>query len=88
MLLHLVRGMQALLEQNIKQNLTVLLEKSNVRKQLAEHRKALFDAVIQGQPVNAREASNAHLAFIEEALLQAGRENSRIERSLRRTQKP
>jgi GntR family transcriptional repressor for pyruvate dehydrogenase complex len=43
--------------------------------------------VINGEPLLAREASNAHLAFIEEALLQAGREHSRIERSLRRSQK-
>lgn len=85
-LLHLVRGMEALLEQNIVQNLTVLLEKSAVRKQLAEHRKLLLDAVVNGEPDKARLASNAHLAFIEEALLEAGREHSRIERSLRRTQ--
>ncbi|MBE0363034.1 GntR family transcriptional regulator, transcriptional repressor for pyruvate dehydrogenase complex [Pseudoalteromonas ulvae UL12] len=85
-LLHLVRGMEALLEQNIVQNLTVLLEKPAVRKQLAEHRKLLLDAVVNGEPDKARLASNAHLAFIEEALLEAGREHSRIERSLRRTQ--
>ncbi len=85
-LLHLVRGMQSLLEQSILQNLTVLVEKDDVREQLAEHRKALFNAVIEGQPQHAREASNAHLAFIEEALLEAGKEHSRIKRSLRRTQ--
>lgn len=86
-LLHLIRGMQSLLEQNIQQNLLVLVQKPNVKTQLAEHRKALLDAVIKGEPVLAREASNAHLAFIEEALLQAGKEHSRIERSLRRSQK-
>ena len=86
-LLHLIRGMKSLLEQNIQQNLMVLVQKSDVKTQLAEHRKALFDAVITGQPNKARDASNAHLAFIEEALLQAGKEHSRIERSLRRSQK-
>ncbi|KTF12396.1 pyruvate dehydrogenase complex transcriptional repressor PdhR [Pseudoalteromonas sp. H105] len=84
-LLHLVRGMQALLEQNILQNLTVLLEKPHISKQLAAHRRLLMDAVIEGNPEQARLASNAHLAFIEEALLEAGKEHSRIERSLRRT---
>ncbi|MGO2012040.1 MAG: pyruvate dehydrogenase complex transcriptional repressor PdhR [Pseudoalteromonas sp.] len=84
-LLHLVRGMQALLEQNVLQNLTVLLEKQHISKQLAEHRRLLMDAVIEGNPEQARLASNAHLAFIEEALLEAGKEHSRIERSLRRT---
>ncbi|KZN65592.1 transcriptional regulator [Pseudoalteromonas luteoviolacea S4060-1] len=84
-LLHLVRGMQTLLEQNVLQNLTVLVQKSDVSEQLAQHRAVLMDAVIQGNPEKARLASNAHLAFIEEALLEAGRERSRIERSLRRT---
>jgi GntR family transcriptional regulator, transcriptional repressor for pyruvate dehydrogenase complex len=84
-LLHLVRGMQALLEQNVLQNLTVLLKKSDISSQLAQHRRLLMDAVIDGNPEQARLASNAHLAYIEEALLEAGKEHSRIERSLRRT---
>ena len=84
-LLHLVRGMQALLEQNVLQNLTVLLKKPDISNQLAQHRRLLMDAVIEGNPEQARLASNAHLAFIEEALLEAGKEHSRIERSLRRT---
>ncbi|CAM4303191.1 pyruvate dehydrogenase complex transcriptional repressor PdhR [Pseudoalteromonas ostreae] len=84
-LLHLVRGMRALLEQNVLQNLTVLLEKPHISSRLAEHRRLLMDAVIEGNPEQARLASNAHLAFIEEALLEAGKEHSRIERSLRRT---
>jgi GntR family transcriptional repressor for pyruvate dehydrogenase complex len=78
--------MSSLLEQSILENLTILVEKDSVKAQLAEHRKTLFNAVIEGQPLQAREASNAHLAFIEEALLKAGKENSRIKRSLRRTQ--
>ncbi|MBQ4832761.1 pyruvate dehydrogenase complex transcriptional repressor PdhR [Pseudoalteromonas sp. MMG010] len=84
-LLHLVRGMQALLEQNVLQNLTALLQKPDIRNQLAQHRHLLMDAVTQSNPERARLASNAHLAFIEEALLEAGKEHSRIERSLRRT---
>ncbi|MGO2276661.1 pyruvate dehydrogenase complex transcriptional repressor PdhR [Pseudoalteromonas nigrifaciens] len=84
-LLHLVRGMQALLEQNVLQNLTALLTKSDISNQLGHHRGLLMDAVIEGKPEEARLASNAHLAYIEEALLEAGKEHSRIERSLRRT---
>lgn len=84
-LLHLVRGMQALLEQNVLQNLQVLSKKNEESEQLAQHRKVLMDAVIEGRPEEARLASNAHLAFIEEALLEATKEHSRVERSLRRT---
>jgi GntR family transcriptional repressor for pyruvate dehydrogenase complex len=77
--------MQSLLEQNVLQNLQVLVQKNDVSEQLAEHRKLLMDAVIEGNPEQARLASNAHLAFIEEALLEADKERSRIARSLRRT---
>ena len=73
-LLHLVRGMQALLEQNVLQNLTVLLTKSDISNQLGHHRGLLMDAVIEGKPEEARLASNARLAYIEEALLEAFQE--------------
>ncbi|MFT5161778.1 MAG: GntR family transcriptional repressor for pyruvate dehydrogenase complex [Alteromonadaceae bacterium] len=89
-LLHLVRGMTSLLEQNVADNLKVIKshskDTSKVNKQLFAHRKNLFDAVIGKQPEAARTASNEHLAFIEETLLQADRENTRIERALRRIQ--
>jgi GntR family transcriptional repressor for pyruvate dehydrogenase complex len=87
-LLHLVRGMAKLLEQNILDNLKVIKshskDTSKINKQLFQHRKNLFNAVIGGRPEAARTASNEHLAFIEETLLEANRENTRIERALRR----
>lgn len=87
-LLHLVRSMAALLEKNIADNLKAIKghskDVSRINKQLFQHRKNLFTAVIDGEPEMARTASNEHLAFIEETLLEADRENTRIERSLRR----
>ncbi len=89
-LLHLVRGMASLLEQNVLENLKVInshsKDVSQINKQLLQHRTNLFNAVIGGDPEGARTASNEHLAFIEETLLQADRENTRIERALRRIQ--
>ncbi|MCA1929201.1 pyruvate dehydrogenase complex transcriptional repressor PdhR [Rheinheimera sp.] len=85
-LLHLVRGLTPLVEQNIKLNLEVLRQKEGIVSQLNSHRHSLMQAVINGEPEQARQASNSHLAFIEEALLEADRERSRIERSLRRSQ--
>lgn len=85
-LLHLVRGLTPLVEQNIKLNLEVLRKKEGIVSQLNSHRHRLMQAVINGEPEQARQASNSHLAFIEEALLEADRERSRIERSLRRSQ--
>ncbi|WP_199609623.1 pyruvate dehydrogenase complex transcriptional repressor PdhR [Flocculibacter collagenilyticus] len=86
-LLHLVRGMTGLLEKNIEQNLAALRQKQGISAQVNQHRKTLLDAIVAGEPELARHACNEHLAFIEETLLNIGRENSRIERSLRRVRK-
>jgi GntR family transcriptional repressor for pyruvate dehydrogenase complex len=85
-LLHLVRGLTPLVEQNIRLNLEILQQKDGIVGQLNSHRQRLMEAVINGEPEHARQASNSHLAFIEEALLEADRERSRLERSLRRSQ--
>jgi len=85
-LLHLVRGLTPLVEQNIRLNLEILQQKEGVVAQLNAHRQRLMEAVLQGEPELARQASNSHLAFIEEALLEADRERSRLARSLRRSQ--
>lgn len=85
-LLHLVRGLTPLVEQNIRQNLEILQQTEGIVSQLNSHRQRLMEAVIRGEPEQARQASNSHLAFIEEALLEADRERSRLERSLRRSQ--
>src|SRR5690606_14117858 len=85
-LLHLVRGLMPLVEKNIRINLDSLQHKEGIVGQLNQHRQRLMQAVINGEPEQARQASNGHLAFIEEALLEIGKERSRIERSLRRNQ--
>lgn len=85
-LLHLMRGLTPLVEQNVRVNLDILKQREGIAGQLNAHRQRLMEAVINGEPENARQASNGHLAYIEEALLEVGKERSRIERSLRRTQ--
>ncbi|KKO50283.1 transcriptional regulator PdhR [Arsukibacterium sp. MJ3] len=85
-LLHLVRGLTPLVEQNVRLNLAALAPREGTAAQLNAHRQRLMQAVINGEPEKARQASNGHLAFIEEALLEVNKERSRIERSLRRSQ--
>ncbi len=85
-LLHLVRGLTPLVEQNVRLNLAALQQREGIAEKLNEHRQRLMQAVINGEPELARQASNGHLAFIEEALLEVSKERSRIERSLRRSQ--
>ena len=85
-LLHLVRSMQPLLQRNILQNLQDLAHKPGVVQQLHEHRQHIVAAIVAGEPEQAREHCHQLLAYIEHALLTSNREQSRIQRSLRRTQ--
>lgn len=84
-LLHLVRSMQPLLQKSIQQNLQDLSHKAGVMQQLHEHRQHIVTAISAGEPEQAREACHQLLAYIEHALLTSNREQSRIQRSLRRT---
>lgn len=83
-LLHLVRCMEDLLRQNVRQNFVQLYNKQLALNTVATHRKAIYNAILARAPAQARQASYQHLAFIEEALLAFDREQNRRERSLRR----
>ncbi|MGM0480873.1 MAG: pyruvate dehydrogenase complex transcriptional repressor PdhR [Pseudomonadota bacterium] len=84
-LLHVVMGMQELLAENIKQNLELLAPTPRVLEQLNQHRSQIAAAIVDGQPEQARDACHQHLSYIEQALLEMTKEQSRIQRSLRRS---
>ncbi len=86
-LLHIVRSLSPLLEQNVLQNLKLLHRRAEVVEKVSKHRANIVDAIVSGQPEKAREMSHSHLAYIEETLLDLTREESRRERSLRRIQR-
>jgi len=83
-LLHLLQGLNPLLEDNICQNFRLLDKRSGVIEQISLHRQEMLTAILNRQPDQARDACHAHLAYIEEALLDIGREDSRINRASRR----
>lgn len=85
-LLHLIRGMQDILMENMRQNLAVLNRRSEIRAQLHEHRSSIVAAIMAGQPEQARDACHRHLTYIEATLLQLNRDHQRIERSVRRSE--
>lgn len=85
-MLHLVLSMSELLRQNIEQNLTLLYRSDHGVKMSNKHRSALIEAIISRDSEKARNASNAHLAFIEDVLLSVRQEDSRVQRALRRIQ--
>ncbi|MGV3344995.1 pyruvate dehydrogenase complex transcriptional repressor PdhR [Enterobacteriaceae bacterium LUAb1] len=85
-LLHLLRSMRPMLEQNVRQNFELLYTRREMLAKVSEHRASIFTAIIAHEPEKAREASYRHLAFIEDILLERSREQTRRERSLRRFQ--
>lgn len=85
-LLHIIRSLAPLLEQNVLQNLELLHRRDEVVDKVSDHRANIVQAILDREPEKARKASHAHLAYIEETLLDLTREESRRERSLRRIQ--
>lgn len=83
-LLHTLRSLFSTLEKSISENLTNLFEKKDARSQVMEQHKALYEAIMAGKPDEARSAVHSHLVFVEDNLLEMRREESRIQRSLRR----
>ena len=85
-LLHTLRSLFSTLEKSISANLTNLFEKKAARGQVMAQHKALYDAIMAHKPDEARAAVHAHLVFVEDNLLKMRREESRIQRSLRRSE--
>lgn len=81
---HVMRTMRTMLLDNIEGNLRMLATATEVSGDIAKQRKDIVDAILQQDPAQAREASNRHLAFIEQTLLNINRRNSRMQRALRR----
>ena len=65
-LLHLLRCMEPMLAQNVRQNFELLYARREMLPLVSNHRTRIFEAIMAGEPEQAREASHRHLAFIEE----------------------
>ncbi|WP_027855098.1 pyruvate dehydrogenase complex transcriptional repressor PdhR [Marinobacterium litorale] len=83
-LLHMMRALFSLLHQHIGDNLQNIYPKSEMRERIHEQHGLLLDAICAGEPEAARKAAHDHLVYVEEALLEQGKENTRLERALRR----
>ncbi len=84
MLLHLLRGLKDLLIHNVKENLAVFQNHNEIRTQLNEHRTELMQAIVNGEPEQARQANRRHLAYIEKSLLALDQGNNKLQGSVRR----
>ncbi len=85
-LLHTLRGLFNMLEKSIVANLKNLFERKESRPLLLAQHKALYEAVMEGNPEKARSMAHEHLVFVEDSLLEMSRQETRVQRSLRRAQ--
>lgn len=84
-LLHMMRALFTLLRQHIWDNLEQIYPKGEMRELIHQQHELLLQAILDSKPEAARGAAHDHLAFVEEVLLEQGRERTRLERSLRRS---
>lgn len=84
-LLHMMRALFSLLKQHIWENLENIYPKHGHREKIHDQHGILMNAILAGEPEAARQAAHSHLAYVEDALLEQGKENTRVERALRRT---
>ncbi|WP_414828224.1 GntR family transcriptional regulator [Alteromonas sp. H39] len=83
-LLHVMSTMQSMLIENIERNLEMLALHTTVVDDIARQRCEIVEAIASRDPEAARQACNAHLAFIEKTLLDINQRDSRVQRALRR----
>lgn len=83
-LLHVMSTMQSMLVENIERNLEMLALHTTVVDDIARQRREIVQAIASRDPEAARQACNAHLAFIEKTLLDINQRDSRVQRALRR----
>ena len=83
-LLHMMRALFSLLRQHIWDNLHDIYPKPEIRGKIHQQHSVLMEAIIDGDPERASKAAHDHLAYVEDALLEQGKENTRLKRALRR----
>ncbi len=83
-LLHVMRGLFELLQNSISHNLDKLYTIPRVFEPLSSQHHALMEAVILGQPEQARAAAQLHLTFVEESIKDIDADEARKARSTRR----
>jgi GntR family transcriptional repressor for pyruvate dehydrogenase complex len=81
---HVMRSLQSMLQDNIQRNLEVLAKHADAEQNINSQRRNIVQAILAGDPEQARKASNEHLAYIEDTLLNINRQDTRMQRALRR----
>lgn len=85
-LLHLQRCMAPILQESVRHNFELLYTRREALEKVGHHRAEILAAILARSPEAARAASQRHLAFIEELLLELNREQSRQQPIVRQNQ--
>ncbi|MCY7294227.1 GntR family transcriptional regulator [Alteromonas sp. a30] len=83
-LIHVMGNLSTLLKENIEGNLRLLQTAPEACKKIHQQREEIAAAIVARNPSQARNASNEHLAYIEQTLLEINQKDSRMQRALRR----
>ncbi len=84
-LLHTMRGMFSLLQQNITTSIGGIYNNQEVSIHLLRQHRAILEAILAGEPEQARIAAEEHMIYVQETLTDEGRKQVRQLRSMRRT---
>jgi GntR family transcriptional repressor for pyruvate dehydrogenase complex len=84
MMLHIMRALSDMLRKDVFYNRAKLYQRQGVRELLLEQHRAVYQAVIAGDPVAARTAAESHVHFTRDALMEIAKADARLEVSLRR----
>lgn len=84
-LLHTIRGLFDLLRRNVVTNIGGMYAlRTETRDMLMKQHRALFEAIMERQPEQARAVSNQHIDYVQEVLTEGAQEAHRLARAQRR----
>jgi len=83
LLLHIMRSLSQMLRQDVFYNRAKLFQRKGVRDLLLEQHRAIYLAVMAGDPDAARKAAAQHISFTREALHEITESDNRLESQLR-----
>lgn len=84
-LLHIMRGFSSMLRNDVFYSRNRLYTRSGVRDLLLAQHRAIFDAIMAGDPGAAADAATAHMRFTRDTLAEINAADNRLEASLRRS---
>ncbi len=77
-ILHIMRGMAELLRNDVFFNRSTLYPRTGYRDSTLAQHKAIYDAIMIGEPTAARGAAIAHIDFVREALIELKKSDERL----------